>query len=244
MVLENGPHTRYVATLRRFDESFEVTHVKTSLILRCADRHAANFVPYAADRMNVTTLDDAFPAAREMLHNGKMIMLRSYRLCLILSLVAVPRSAVSQSPASSQHVERPAPPTRDPNTPGYVTGKELPDGTTPPANADGNFILGPTHTPAPEMSSPDNVHQGTVIEFTMNSADSKIYPGIAREPRHFRHVRTPPIPPSSSSPPATPLLTRATSLSMSQNNMSPARSRRSSSERTDPTARCSPRSTI
>ncbi len=149
------------------------------------DRHAANFVPYAADRMNVTTLDDAFPAAREMLHNGKMIMLRSYRLCLILSLVAVPRSAVSQSPASSQHVERPAPPTRDANTPGYVTGKELPDGTTPPANVDGNFILGPTHTPAPEMSSPDNLNNGIVIEFTMNSSDSKIYPGIARDPNTF-----------------------------------------------------------
>ncbi len=40
---------------------------------------------------------------------------------------------------------RPAPPARDPNTPGYVQAKELPDGTVPPADADGNFIIGPTH---------------------------------------------------------------------------------------------------
>ncbi len=40
---------------------------------------------------------------------------------------------------------RPAPPARDPNTPGYVQAKELPDGSVPPADADGNFIIGPTH---------------------------------------------------------------------------------------------------
>jgi hypothetical protein len=31
------------------------------------------------------------------------------------------------------------------------------------------------------LSSADGVPKGTVIEFTMNSSDSKIYPGIARE---------------------------------------------------------------
>ena len=40
------------------------------------------------------------------------------------------------------------PPTRDPNTPGYVEAKELPDGTVPPADAYGNFIIGPTHSGA------------------------------------------------------------------------------------------------
>ena len=33
-----------------------------------------------------------------------------------------------------------------------------------------------------------NVPQGTVYEFTMNSADSKIYPGIARDPKTFGMV--------------------------------------------------------
>jgi enterochelin esterase-like enzyme len=80
---------------------------------------------------------------------------------------------------------RPTPPTRDPNTPGYVTAKELPDGVNPPANADGNFIIGPTHNPAPEMTPPQGVPQGTVSEFTMSSADSRIYPGIARDAGTF-----------------------------------------------------------
>ena len=80
---------------------------------------------------------------------------------------------------------RPTPPTRDPNTPGYVTAKELPDGTVPPSDADGNFIIGPTHNPAPEMTVREGVPQSTVCNFTMSSADSTIYPGIAREPGTF-----------------------------------------------------------
>ena len=52
-------------------------------------------------------------------------------------------------------------------------------------DADGNFIIGPTYQPAAEMVVNTNVPQGTVYEFTMNSADSKIYPGIAREPGTF-----------------------------------------------------------
>jgi enterochelin esterase-like enzyme len=83
---------------------------------------------------------------------------------------------------------RPTPPTRDPNTPGYVAARELPDGTLPPADAEGNFIIGPTHTPAPETQVQDGVPQGTVYNFTMSSADSKIYPGIAREPGTFGTV--------------------------------------------------------
>ena len=80
---------------------------------------------------------------------------------------------------------RPAPPSRDPHTPGYVEAKELPDGANAPASQDGNFILGPTHSPAPEMTVQENVPHGEVIEFTMSSADSKIYPGIAREQGTF-----------------------------------------------------------
>jgi enterochelin esterase-like enzyme len=96
--------------------------------------------------------------------------------------------AISQAPptpAPATRPARPTPPTRDPNTPGYVTAKELPDGANAPANADGNFIIGPTHNHAPEMSAQEGVPQGTVYEFTMNSAGSKIYPGIAREPNTF-----------------------------------------------------------
>jgi iron(III)-enterobactin esterase len=79
----------------------------------------------------------------------------------------------------------PTPPTRDPHTPGYVSGRELPDGSNPPANADGNFVIGPTHNPTPEMSAHEGVPQGAVYEFTMSSADSKVYPGIARDAGTF-----------------------------------------------------------
>src|SRR5258705_3301763 len=80
---------------------------------------------------------------------------------------------------------RPPDPTRDPNTPGYVKAKELPDGSIPSAKGDGNFIIGPTHNPAPEMAANEGVPKGAVFEFTMESKDSKIYPGIAREPNTF-----------------------------------------------------------
>ena len=87
-----------------------------------------------------------------------------------------------QTPAAPP---RPTPPTRDPNTTGYVSAKELPDGSVPSADVDGNFIIGPTHAPAPEAVVQDGVPQGTVYNFTMSSADSKMYPGIARDAGTF-----------------------------------------------------------
>jgi enterochelin esterase-like enzyme len=107
-------------------------------------------------------------------------------IAFLISLLAGLNPADAQpAPAAATRPARPAPPTRDPNSPGYVTAKELPDGIVPPADADGNFIIGPTHNRAPEMAVQTNVPQGTVYEFTMSSADSKIYPGIAREPNTF-----------------------------------------------------------
>ena len=79
----------------------------------------------------------------------------------------------------------PPPPTRDPATPGYVAATALPDGTNAPVDADGNFILGPTHPPASEMAVQPGVPQGTIYNFTMRSNDSKLYPGIAREAHTF-----------------------------------------------------------
>jgi enterochelin esterase family protein len=89
------------------------------------------------------------------------------------------------APTPPPRAQRPQPPTRDPHTPGYVTAKELPDGELPSAKEEGNFIIGPTHNPAPEMTKNDAVPQGTVYDFTMESTDSKIYPGIAREQGTF-----------------------------------------------------------
>src|SRR3954465_3358420 len=102
----------------------------------------------------------------------------------LLHQVAAP-AAPQTPPSPSAAATRPPPPTRDPHTPGYVQAAELPDGTVPAADADGNFIIGPTHLPAPEMVVRDDVPHGSICELTMSSADSKIYPGIAREPGTF-----------------------------------------------------------
>jgi enterochelin esterase family protein len=109
--------------------------------------------------------------------------------CAVLNLMAGATPALAQTtnptPPAAARPARPTPPTRDPHTPGYVTATELPDGVNAPADANGNFILGPTHNRAPEMTVQTNVPQGTMYDFTMNSADSKIFPGIAREPNTF-----------------------------------------------------------
>ena len=106
-------------------------------------------------------------------------------VAFLISLMAGVNPALSQTSPSTAPAtappNRPPPPTRDPHTPGYVNAKELPDGANPPVDTDGNFIIGPTHKPAAEMSVREGVPQGTVFNLTMKSADSKIYPGIARE---------------------------------------------------------------
>jgi len=91
------------------------------------------------------------------------------------------RAGQPATPPAQPARPRPAPPTRDPNTPGYVAATELPDGTVPRSDADGNFIIGPTHPAAPELAEPFEIRNGAVYNFEMPSSDSKIYPGIARD---------------------------------------------------------------
>ena len=112
--------------------------------------------------------------------------MRPTRLCLVIALCLTTDlgAGTVQTPPAAP-AARPVPPTRDPYTPGYVTAKELPDGAVPPANVNGNFIVGPTHNPATEMTVKEGVPQGTIHNLTMSSADSKFYPGIAREPGTF-----------------------------------------------------------
>jgi enterochelin esterase family protein len=50
--------------------------------------------------------------------------------------------------------------------------------THPGTEGDGDFTIGPDYTNAPELTARSGVPAGTVHEFTMNSADSKTYPGI------------------------------------------------------------------
>ena len=132
--------------------------------------------------------------AQQMISLNSAVLVCS--ICALCTAISVggqtaPPNAAAPAPASQGKAQpaqtptpaRPAFPTRSPHESGYVAAKELSDGANAPADEDGNFILGPTHTAAPEMA--DEMLQGTVVEFTMNSEDSKLYPGIAREPHTF-----------------------------------------------------------
>src|SRR5262245_9497148 len=101
---------------------------------------------------------------------------------LVTSLLAA-TVVLAQAPRAAP--PRPTPPTRDPHTPGYVTARELPDGTVPPVDGDGNFIIGPTHNPAPDMTANEADAHGAIYNFEMSSADSRMYPGIARDQGTF-----------------------------------------------------------
>lgn len=108
-----------------------------------------------------------------------------YRLPCAVILLFASSLVSSQMPLPPPAAARPVPPTRDPHTPGYVAAKELSDAALPPADEDGNFILGPTHTPAPETLPRTDVPHGDVSAFVLDSADSRFYPGIAREAGTF-----------------------------------------------------------
>jgi len=86
---------------------------------------------------------------------------------------------------------RPQPPTRRPDAPGtpaLIPVGEPPGtlrgapGANPPADAEGNFLIGPDYVKAPEMSPVAGVSRGSVCRFTMESADSRYFPGITKVP--------------------------------------------------------------
>ena len=90
--------------------------------------------------------------------------------------------------AAAPPAARPTPPTRDPTAEGFVHASTLPDGSVPRPTVDGNFILGPTHPRSPDLSLPDGAPHGTVVNLTMSSADSRLYPGVARVPHTAAQV--------------------------------------------------------
>ena len=79
--------------------------------------------------------------------------------------LALPAALVLLAGMALAQAARPTPPVRDPHTPGYVQATELPDGAVPSADADGNFIIGPTHIRrAGADRQPDASPKGTVFE--------------------------------------------------------------------------------
>src|SRR5689334_1018654 len=49
-----------------------------------------------------------------------------------------------------------------------------------PNAGDGDYVIGPPYANAPELTPRDDVPKGMVYRFTMNSTDSKMYPGISK----------------------------------------------------------------
>jgi hypothetical protein len=81
-----------------------------------------------------------------MLHGHLTSFPCSLGVALLANLIAVGSPAFGQSLSSAKPTERPALPTRDPHTPGYVTAKELPDGTNPPQMRTETSSSGPPTT--------------------------------------------------------------------------------------------------
>lgn len=88
---------------------------------------------------------------------------------------------------------RPEAPVRLPDAPGTPvltpvgskpggTALQGAPGMNPPADANGDFLIGPVYVQAPELSPVDGVPKGTLKRLTMRSEDSKIYPGITKVP--------------------------------------------------------------
>jgi enterochelin esterase-like enzyme len=106
----------------------------------------------------------------------------------VLSCLAVRGGEQKASPEPA----RPVPPTRAPDGPYapafIVLGAKSGDapfhaapGAVPPVNTDGNFLIGPDYLPAPELAAHPGVPEGRVEQFTMDSKDSRFYPGIGRD---------------------------------------------------------------
>lgn len=104
---------------------------------------------------------------------------------LVLLLPALARAA--EAPPA-----RPTPPVRAADGPGapvfHVAGAKPGDtalraapGAVPPVDAEGDWLVGPDYVPAPETKVVPGVPQGRIEQFELDSAESKFYPGIARD---------------------------------------------------------------
>ena len=117
-------------------------------------------------------------------------------LWVALSIGLTIGMAVGQAPATPAPVPatttpaRPPAPVRDPNTPGYVKAKELPDGAIPPANVDGNFIIGPTHNRAPEFEVNESVPQGNAVRVHDEFGGQQVLSGDCAGCGHVWHGRS------------------------------------------------------
>lgn len=120
---------------------------------------------------------------------GCFAALTAASLALSVEGRAADAATAKQAPAV-----RPMPPARAPDGPGMPKftvvgakpgedrGLRAVPGVNPPVDADGDFLVGPDYVPAPELKVSSIVPEGKVLQFVMDSRESKFYnPGIARD---------------------------------------------------------------
>jgi iron(III)-enterobactin esterase len=106
--------------------------------------------------------------------------LRQVALAALLAF-AVSAGAAERPPSPSENA--PAPKPAAPNAKKRPAAPPLPvSQVASPTRTQDNveFIIGPDYAYAPELTARPDVPKGRVETFTMKSADSKIYPGIAK----------------------------------------------------------------
>ncbi len=90
--------------------------------------------------------------------------------------------AQAQTPAPRARppaAPRPAPPTRAVDGPDAPPFTKIQSGNAP--LVEGDFVIGPAYSPAPELTVRRGVPVGKVMQLTLHSKTSKFYPGIARD---------------------------------------------------------------
>ncbi len=75
-------------------------------------------------------------------------------LLILTGSIAMAWAAQAPALPQPQQTVRPEPPSRDPHSPGYVRATDLPDGTVPPPDQNGDFIIGPRPHPGPGDDGP------------------------------------------------------------------------------------------
>jgi enterochelin esterase-like enzyme len=119
--------------------------------------------------------------------------LKLFVLLACLCAAALPITSYSDDPPPMPRPARPIPPTRSPTAAGTPTltavGMKAGDATlhgvpgmNPPVDVDGDFLIGPDYLAAPELTPVEAVPKGRIETLTMNSVDSKLYPGITKVP--------------------------------------------------------------
>ena len=91
------------------------------------------------------------------------------RMAVLITALACASSATAQ-------------PVRKFDDKGAPPFKELKEGENPPLDAYDNFVIGPKYVPAPERKKVEGVPEGKVVQFAIDSKDTKLFnPGIARK---------------------------------------------------------------